>query len=117
MAPLVMTTIGKLGPSVQGFLQNLVDFAYSTGFLDCGSWLRIATQHLSCTLFGGVYCSASLLGVPNCTKRFDMSHVTQGIGIGRNVDSRMSQASICPEKNLRLHTPKVLRWVVQAEHV
>ena len=33
MVPLVITTFGKLGPSAQGFLQSLANFACSTGCL------------------------------------------------------------------------------------
>ena len=47
------TTFGKLGPSLQGFLQSLADFACSTGVVDRGSWLRIAQQYLSCALVRG----------------------------------------------------------------
>ena len=48
--PLVMTTLGKLGPSAEKYLQNSADVACSTGFVDLGVWLQIAKQLLSCAL-------------------------------------------------------------------
>ena len=41
-------TIHTNGPSAQGFLQSLADFACSTGVIDRGLWLGIAMQYLSC---------------------------------------------------------------------
>ena len=53
MIPLVMTTLGKLGPFAESYLQSLADFACSTSFVDRGVWLRIAKQFLSCALVRG----------------------------------------------------------------
>ncbi len=53
MVPLVMTTFGKLGPSAEGYLQNLATVACSTGAVDRGMWLRIGRQYLSCSLVRG----------------------------------------------------------------
>ena len=53
MVPLAVTTFGKLGPSVQGFLQSLADVACSTGVVDRASGLRIAQQYLSCASVRG----------------------------------------------------------------
>ena len=53
MIPLVMSTFGMLGPSAESYLQSLADVACSTGFIDCGVWLRIAKQFLRCALVRG----------------------------------------------------------------
>jgi hypothetical protein len=53
MVHLVMTSIGKLGPAAEGLLQSLASTACSTGVIDRGMWLRIATQYLSCALVRG----------------------------------------------------------------
>ena len=55
MVPLVVLTLGKLGPSAQVFLQSLADVACSTGVVDRGSLLRIAQQHL-CFGSGAWHC-------------------------------------------------------------
>jgi hypothetical protein len=48
MAPLVMSTFGKLGPAAVGYLQNLATVACLTRLVDRGMWLRISRQYLSC---------------------------------------------------------------------
>jgi hypothetical protein len=48
-----MSTIGKLGPAAEGYLQNLASVACSTGVVDRGVWLRISRQYLSCALVRG----------------------------------------------------------------
>ena len=54
MIPLVTTTFGKLGPSAESCLQSLSDVACFTGFVDCGVWLRVVKQFLSCALVRGL---------------------------------------------------------------
>ena len=53
MIPLVMTTVGQLGPSAESYLKSLADVACSTGCVDRGVWLRIAKQYSSCALVRG----------------------------------------------------------------
>ena len=53
MIPLVMTTLGKLGPSAETYLKSLADVSCSSGCVDRGVWLRIAKQYLSCASVRG----------------------------------------------------------------
>ena len=53
MIPLDMTSLGKLGPSTESYLQSLADVACCTGCVDRGVWLRCAKQFLSCALVRG----------------------------------------------------------------
>jgi hypothetical protein len=53
MVPLVTSTVGKLGPGAEGYLQNLATVTCSTGVTDLGVWLRISRQYLTCAFVRG----------------------------------------------------------------
>jgi hypothetical protein len=53
MVLLLLFTFGKLGPAAEGCLQNLATLVFSTGVVDCGVWLHISRQYLSCALVRG----------------------------------------------------------------
>jgi hypothetical protein len=50
LVPLDMSTLGKLGPAAEGYLQNQGTLACSASVVDRGLWLPISRQYLSCAL-------------------------------------------------------------------
>jgi hypothetical protein len=45
MVPLVISTLGKLGPAAEGSIQKSATVACSTGIVDCVLLLRISRQY------------------------------------------------------------------------
>jgi hypothetical protein len=48
-----VSSFGKLGAAAECYLQNKASVACSTDVFDCGVWLHISRQRLSCALVCG----------------------------------------------------------------
>ena len=75
MAPLVVSTFGKMGPSAQGFLLSLAESF--TGVVDRCLWLRLAQQYLSCAVVRGHGIFTMVLYVGRGTDMSNALHVLE----------------------------------------